>query len=498
MSTILIIGSGFSALSATCYLARGGVKVTVLEKNESIGGRARIFEAEGFRFDMGPSWYWMPDIFENFFKDFGSSTAVHYDLKKLDPGFQLFFEEGEAIEIPASMQALNELFEQLETGSSKQLQQFIREGEFKYRTGMQDLAYKPALSWFEYVNFKVLKGIFKTHLFQPMRAYVRKYFKDKRLVALMEFPVLFLGAKPENIPALYSLMNYSALVQGTYYPMGGMYKIVEGMKQVALNLGVTFRTGEEIKNIVTKDGKVTGVMNVNGVFTAADVVISSADYHHTEQTLLGHEDRNYEESYWDNKTFAPSCLIFYLGVSKKINTLLHHNLFFDKDFDKHAEAIYDTPHWPEEPLFYVCCPSKTDESVAPEGMENIFVLMPIATGLKDTDLKRDFYFTKIIERLEKACGEPIQEHIIYKKSYCVKDFVKDYNAYKGNAYGLANTLKQTAVFKPSVRNKHLKNLFYTGQLTVPGPGVPPALISGKISAEQALNYLKKEVYETVI
>jgi phytoene desaturase len=277
-----------------------------------------------------------------------------------------------------------------------------------------------------------------------------------------------------------------------------MYQIIEGMQKVALHLGVTFKTDEEIRSIETDGKKATGVINAKGAFTKADIIISSADYHHTEQQLLPPRLRNYKENYWDTKTFAPSCLIFYLGVNKKISRLLHHNLFFDKDFEKHATEIYDTPKWPEQPLFYVCCPSKTDDSVSPPGMENLFILIPIATGLKDTELIRDFYFTKVMERIEKECRDKITAHIVYKKSYCINDFVKDYNAYKGNAYGLANTLRQTAVLKPSVRNRHLQNLFYTGQLTVPGPGVPPALISGKISAQQALNYLRRTGYETVI
>lgn len=498
MKHVLIIGSGFSGLSTACYLAREGVSVTVVEKNKTIGGRARLLEEEGFKFDMGPSWYWMPDIFENFFKDFGKTTSDYYELKKLDPGFQIFFGNNDIIEIPASLKELHTLFEKLEPGSSDKLDLFLKEAEFKYNVGMRELAYKPSLSWFEFVNFKVLNGIRKTNIFESMQSYVRKYFKDKRLIALMEFPVLFLGAKPDNIPSLYSLMNFSALVQGTYYPIGGMHKIIEGMYKVALELGVKFKTNEEIKSIVALEEKVLGVSNHQNAFIQADVVISSADYHHTEQKLLSTELRNYTENYWDTKTLAPSCLIFYIGVNKKIKKLLHHNLFFDRDFEKHSTEIYDTPKWPEEPLFYVCCPSKTDESVAPTGMENLFILIPIAPDLKDDELKRDFYFTKIMERLEKECGDTIKDHIVYKKSYCVNDFKLDYNSYKGNAYGLANTLKQTAVLKPSVQNKHLKNLFYTGQLTVPGPGVPPALISGKISAQQALNYLKKTGYETVI
>jgi phytoene desaturase len=329
----------------------------------------------------------------------------------------------------------------------------------------------------------------KSNVFSSVSSYVRKYFKDERLIMLLEFPVLFLGAMPNQIPALYTLMNHSALSQGTFYPKGGMFKIVEGMKQLAESLGVEFKFNDPIKGLKINEDKISSVKTtLNGHYF--DGVVASADYHHVEQALLPSEFRNYSEQYWNKKTFAPSSLIFYLGINKKINKLLHHNLFFDADFNAHSKAIYENPAWPDEPLFYVCCPSKTDETVAPEGMENLFILIPIATGLKDEENTRDIFFNKVITRLEKYTGENITEHIVYKKSYCVSNFINDYNAFGGNAYGLANTLKQTAVLKPSLRNKKIKNLFYTGQLTVPGPGVPPALISGQIAAKELDNYLK--------
>ena len=335
----------------------------------------------------------------------------------------------------------------------------------------------------------VITGMLKSNVFSSVSSYVRKYFKDERLIMLLEFPVLFLGAMPNQIPALYTLMNHSALSQGTFYPMGGMFKIVEGMKKLAESQGVQFKFNDPIKRLKITDNKISSVKTeLNDQYF--DGVIASADYHHVEQNLLPAEYRNYSESYWNKKTFAPSSLIFYLGVNKKINKLLHHNLFFDADFKAHSVAIYETPSWPEEPLFYVCCPSKTDATVAPEGMENVFILIPIATGIEDNESIREKYFQKVIKRLEKYTEDKIAEHIIYKKSYCVSNFINDYNAFGGNAYGLANTLKQTAVLKPSLRNKKVKNLFYTGQLTVPGPGVPPALISGQIAAKELDNYLK--------
>lgn len=497
MAKISIIGSGFSGLASSCFMAKAGHQVSVLEKNTDIGGRARVYKAEGFTFDMGPSWYWMPDIFENFFSQFGHSASDYYELKQLDPGFQIIFGKNDVMEIPASLDELFEVFEHIEKGSADALRRFLKEAEFKYNVGMKDLVYKPAFSWMEYANMNVIKGMLKANIFSSVSSHVRSYFKDERLIALMEFPVLFLGAMANKIPALYTMMNYSAIVQGTWYPIGGMCQIVNGMKELADSLGVEFHTGVQVDQIEVSGGLVTGLQTGIG-HIAAEGLIASADYHHVEQHLLEEQYRNYDASYWDKKTFAPSCLIYYVGVSRKLEKLQHHNLFFDADFKKHAEDIYTVPQWPDRPLFYACCPSKTDDSVAPEGMENLFILVPIATGLTDTPEMRGHYFDGIIKRMESFCGETFAAEITYKRTYCVSDFVEDYNAFKGNAYGLANTLSQTAVLKPTLRNNKIKNMFYTGQLTVPGPGVPPALISGQVAAAELNKYLLKLSHETPV
>lgn len=491
MPKVAVIGSGFSGLAAACFAAKAGHEVVVLEQNESIGGRARSFSAQGFTFDMGPSWYWMPDVFDHFFEQFGKKTSDYYNLVKLDPGFQIIFGKNDVLPVPAGENCLFETFERIEKGSADKLSIFLQEAKFKYSVGMQQLVYKPSFSWMEFANVNVLKGIANAHLFKSVRTYVRQYFKDERLIALLEFPVLFLGAMPDKIPALYTLMNYSALVQGTFYPMGGMVKIIEGMQSLATELGVEFQTGTSVNKIKIEHKLATGLQTSNG-WIAADSVIASADYHHVEQKLLEAQYRNYDEQYWAKKTFAPSCLIYYVGVGKVIKNLLHHNLYFDTDFEQHSAEIYKDPAWPENPLFYVCCPSKTDAGVAPEDMENLFILVPVATGLTDSETIREHYFDKLIHRIEQHTGERFAGDIVYKRSYCIRDFEKDYNAYKGNAYGLANTLMQTAVLKPSLKNKHIDNLYYTGQLTVPGPGVPPALISGQIAAEQTIKYHQKK------
>ncbi len=490
MKNISVIGSGFSGLSAACFLAKEGHKVSVFEKNQTTGGRARAYTEQGFMFDMGPSWYWMPDIFENFFAQFGKHPSDYYKLVQLDPGFQVIFGKDDVLKVPAGLEDIYELFEQTEKGSAIKLKEFLAEGAFKYRVGMQQLVYKPAFSWLEFASKEVIGGATRLHMFTSMRSYVRRFFKDERLVALMEFPVLFLGAMADKIPALYSLMNYAAFSLGTWYPMGGMAEITKAMTSLADSLGVEINTGCDVKTINVQAGKVYKLETSRGTYNS-EGLIATGDYHHMEQHLLQKEFRTYDEVYWNKKTMAPSCLVFYVGVNKRINKLIHHNLFFDASFDDHARAIYKDPHWPEDPLFYVCCPSKTDDSVVPEGMENLFLLVPVAPDMEDTPEIRERYFNIIIKRMESYCNEPLMPNIIYKKSYCINDFKDDYYAYKGNAYGLANTLNQTAVLKPSLRNKKVKNMLYAGQLTVPGPGVPPALISGQLAASQLLNYLNQ-------
>jgi phytoene desaturase len=498
MSKIAVIGSGFSGLSTAAYLSAAGHDVHVFEKNETAGGRARQLRTEnGYVFDMGPSWYWMPEVFENFFSDFGFSSSDFYDLKLLDPSFNLVFDKGETMPIPSNYSELCALFESVEPGSALQLDKFMEEAQYKYETGMGSLTKMPGISVSEFADVKLMKGVLRLQIFSSFSRHVRKYFSNSKLIALMEFPVLFLGAMPQDTPALYSLMNYAALELGTWYPIGGFGKVIDAMEKICETNGVVFHFNSPVEQITIEGNDSDGVI-IHGGKIFFDAIVASADYHHVESSLLPEVYRNYDEAYWEKKTFAPSCLIFYLGISKRINSLQHHTLFFEHDLLQHSIEIYKDPKWPSRPLFYACCPSKTDYSVAPAGHENLFLLMPVAPGLEDNEVLREKYFKIMIERLEKHTGQRIEEYIDYKKSYCVNDFIADYNSYKGNAYGLANTLMQTAILKPKIRNKKIKNLFYAGQLTVPGPGVPPSLISGKIAAQQLLKILKPIKHEVLI
>ncbi|MGY6561967.1 MAG: phytoene desaturase family protein [Luteibaculaceae bacterium] len=487
---IIVIGSGFSGLSVATSLADSGHQVTIIEKNENPGGRARKFETSGFLFDMGPSWYWMPDVFDQYFAKFGKKVSDYYELVRLDPSYCVWFGQDDKIDLPASKAELFALFEQYEPGSSKNLDKFLKESEYKYQVGINNLVYKPSRSIFEFTDPKLLLGLVKMQVFTSMRSYIRGYFKHPKLIQILEFPVIFLGAMSDKIPALYSLMNYADMELGTWYPKGGMHKIIEGMISLAEEKGVKLQYGSAITKIQVENGVARGVV-VNGELMEADVVVSSADYHHTDKHLLDDAYSNYTEKYWDSRVMAPSSLLYYLGVNKRIDGLLHHNLFFDSDFEQHSAEIYVEPKWPTDPLFYVSCPSKTDPTVAPEGMENIFLLVPAAPDLADNQFIKDKYFNMIMDRLEKRIGQDIRSHIVYRRDFAHSDFQKDYNAYKGNAYGLANTLLQTAILKPSLKNKKVSNLFYTGQLTVPGPGVPPSLISGLVVADQVNKEFKR-------
>lgn len=486
--SIGVIGAGFAGMAAGAIMAEYGHDVTIFEKNETTGGRARTFSEQGFTFDMGPSWYWMPDVYERFFERFGYGVADLYHLKQLDPGFAVAFPDDEVMDVPADFDQLCTLFEQIETGTADKLRRFIADGELKYRVGMDDMVYKPGHSITEFISLRIFGQALQLQLFSSFSKHARRFFKDPRLLALIEFPVLFLGAMPKDTPALYSLMNYSGLKQGTFYPMGGFGKVADAFEHIARQAGAQFRTAEAVELLETSGDRVRHI-HTTGQSVPVQAVIGSADYQHIEHALLPPQDRHYKDSYWEGRIFAPSCLLFYLGIDKRIARLRHHNLFFDQDFGLHAEEIYKEKKWPTAPLFYVCCPSVTDPSVAPEGHENLFVLMPIATGLPDPEPIREHYYQLLMDRLEKFAGETIRDHVVLKKSYCVSDFKNDYNAYQGNAYGLANTLRQTAIFKPKMRSPSISNLFFAGQLTVPGPGVPPAIISGTIAAQEVLKYL---------
>lgn len=480
---VIVIGAGFAGLATATSLADKGYEVTILEKNSIPGGRARVFDAEGFTFDMGPSWYWMPDVFETYFGRFGKKPSDYYNLVRLDPSYSVIFGPHEVVDLPAGLDNLEALFEHYEPGSGLKLRDFLRQASYKYDVGINKFVWKPSRSVTEFMSLQMLYDVTRLDVFQSFASHARKFFTHPRLLEIVEFPILFLGATPENTPAMYSLMNYAEMALGTWYPMGGMHEIVKAMVSLAQEKGVKLLLNQNVQKIEITHNHAQRVIADQGVFDA-DVVVAGADYNHVETGLVDTAYRNYSDDYWQKRVMAPSSLLFYLGVSKRVPRLKHHNLFFDEDFKQHAQEIYETPCWPSKPLFYASAPSKTDPSVAPEGCENLFLLIPVAPGLADNDATREHYYDLIMDRLEAYVGEDIRSAVVFKRSYAHRDFQNDYNAFRGNAYGLANTLRQTAILKPSLKNKRVNNLFYTGQLTVPGPGVPPSLISGLVVADE--------------
>jgi phytoene desaturase len=479
---VVIIGSGFAGLAAACCLAQQGLQVTVLEKNSQAGGRARTWREGPYTWDMGPSWYWMPEVFEQFFARFDRQVSDCYELRRLDPSYRMIFGPEVGYDLPADRGELDALFERIEPGASRALADFLRSAEYQYRVGMGEFVFKPSLSPMEFLDARLVTKAVQLQLFSSLERQVRRRFAHPHLRSILEFPVLFLGATARTIPAMYSLMNYADLVLGTWYPMGGMHRIIEAMVDLARSLGVTFHFDEEVSRIRVEGRRATGVESPRGI-TRARYVVANADYHHVEQELLPARHRVHSERYWQRRTMSPSSLLYYVATDVALPNLLHHNLFFDEDLDRHAREIYVDPSWPSRPLFYVNCPTRTDPSLAPAGHEALMILIPVAPGLADPQEVRDRYFDVVMDRLERITGHAIRDHIQVRRSYAHRDFVADYHAFVGNAYGMANTLNQTAIFKPALRSRKVPNLLYTGQLTSPGPGMPPALISGQVVAK---------------
>jgi len=487
---VAVVGGGFAGLAAACDLAHKGYQVDLIEKNAQVGGRGRGMDVNGYSFDMGPSWYWMPDVFESFFQRFGKSVSDYYELVRLNPSYRVFFEQGKIVDVPSDFQDLKTLFESIETGAGQKLESFMEEAKTKYTVSMSDFVWKPSLSVKEFMDWKIIREATRLDLFTSFSKHVRKYFQHPQLIQLIEFPVLFLGAKPSKTPAMYSMMNYADMVLGTWYPKGGMRRIPEAMTSLARELGVNIHVNAAVEELKSENGRITLVRCSNGNVFEVDAVVAAADYRHVEEKLLRQNDRDYTDKYWEKRVMSPSSLIFYLGIEGRTKNLLHHNLFFDHNFDQHAATIYDHPDWPTSPLFYVCCTSQTDADAAPDNHENLFILIPVAPGLKSDESLRERYLQDCFQRIHAYTGEDLASRVRFKKSYAHEEFIQDYNAFKGNAYGLANTLKQTAILKPRMRSQKVENLFFAGQLTVPGPGVPPSLISGCIASEELNKYLK--------
>jgi phytoene desaturase len=488
MAEVIVIGAGFAGLAAAAHLAKGGARVRIVERHPQAGGRARTWSQDGFRFDMGPSWYWMPDVFERFFSSFGKRVGDLYSLQRLDPSYRVLWPDGDAWDVPAGVEAMRTKFEARSAGAGARLDRFLEETRYVYEAAYEDYLFRPSLSFFEFVDPRLVREVFRLNMLRSMHAYARSFFDDEKLARLVEWPVLFLGASAKRTSAMYGLMSYADIALGTWYPAGGMHRIIEAMVNLATELGVELHLGEPVERVLVEGGRACGVRTPNGELRA-DAVLASADYHHVEQQLVPEAHRQFSDRYWQRRTMSPSSLLYYLGIDGDLGDLPHHTLFFDEDLDAHMADVYDRPAWPRAPLFYACAPSVTDPSVAPAGCSNLFLLVPLAPGLHDDPNARERAFDHVMNRLEAHVGAPLRDRLRVKRGYAMQDFEADYGAFRGNAYGMANTLRQTGPLKPPLRSKKLPGLYFAGQLTVPGPGMPPSLVSGELSARVLLRDL---------
>jgi phytoene desaturase len=478
---IVIIGAGFGGLGAACLLAKSGYEVTVIEKNDQVGGRASQITQDGYTFDLGPSWYLMPDVFEHFFELVGEDISDHIELKQLDPSYRIFFRSDESVvDIHSDFEQDKETFEQIEPGSSKQLKEYLNRAKKQYEIAVDRFMYKNYSSIFDFLNWETMTKGLKLSIFSTMDTYVSKFFDNDKLKKIMQYSLVFLGSSPYNTPALYNIMSHVDFNMGVYYPKGGMHEVARQIKKIAEENGVEFRLNEEVTNIKVKDGEAKGV-TTSKESIEADKVISNANYQFTEMELLEQENRTYGEGYWEDRTLSPSAFIMHLGIDGELKNLDHHNLFFSEDWQQNFTNIFDDPKWSEDPSFYICKPSETDSDVSPEGKETMFVLVPIAPELDYTQEKLEDYEDKILDMVsEEADIANLKDRIEIKKFFCSDDFKDRYNSFKGSALGLAHTFWQTAAFRPDTVSYEVDDLYFVGADTNPGIGVPTCLISSEL------------------
>ena len=479
---VVVVGGGFGGLSTACYLAGAGADVTLLEKNGQLGGRASRLEVDGFRFDMGPSWYLMPDVFERFFAHFDREPADYYDLTRLDPHYRIFFKDGDRVDMVPDLEQNRRTFESYEPGAAERFDDYLAKSKQNYEVGMEHFVYEDRTSISDFLDWNVAKNARGLSLIGSMQSHVEKYFEHPKLQQIMQYTLVFLGGAPTNTPALYNLMSHVDFNMGVYYPEGGLGGVVDGIAELGEELGVDFRTDAPVSEITGREGAFVTRTEAGEEFYS-DYVVSDADYRHTEMELLPPEKRQYDDDYWESRTYAPSAFLLYLGVEGDVDPLEHHTLVLPTDWDEHFERIFDDPAWPEDPAYYLCVPSETDDSVAPEGHSNLFALVPIAAGLEDTPELRAEFRDLVLDDIEANTGVELRDRIVVEESFCVNDFAERYNSTKGTALGLAHTLRQTALFRPPHRSEAVEGLYFTGSFTTPGIGVPMCLISGQLTVE---------------
>lgn len=482
----VVVGGGFGGLSSAALLAKEGWDVTLVEKLETLGGRARHWKSDGFTFDLGPSWYLMPEVFERFFSLFGKERKDYFNLLPLDPYYKVFFGDDDTAVLSARQEENSALFESFEEGGGEALTRYLEQATYKYEVAMKEFLYKDYKHLSQFFNKRIMTEGLRLGIFRKLDKFVGTYFSDRRARQILEYAMVFLGTNPIDAPAIYSIMSHVDLSLGVFFPDDGMAGAAQGFVKLCEEEGVTLVTGEEVTEIVTEGRKAVAVQTTKHRYEA-DIVVSGADYHHMDSEVLSDENSQYSFRYWENRVVAPSMFIVYLGINRKLKNLEHHNLYFAENWQTHFDTIFKDPSWPEEPCFYLSCISKTDPKSAPPGKENVFLLVPVAPGLEDTDEQREAYLAHVLAHVKRVTGEDLTKDVAVQRVYTHRDFKEDYHAFKGTALGLSHTLMQTAIFRPTNRSKKVENLFYTGQYTHPGVGVPMVLIASEILAEVVRN-----------
>lgn len=481
----IVIGAGFSGLATAALLAHDGWSVTVLEKNATVGGRARVLKKQGFTFDMGPSWYLMPEVFERFFSIFGKKTSDFYQLKRLSPSYRVAFADGENLDVTNSTKDTQNWMEKLEPGAGKRFSDFLAVMKKTYQLSTERLVYLDVFSWRDWLNWTHFSTVVKLSMAYPFwqswDSFVARFFKHLKIHQLLTFPAVFLGGSPFNTPALYSILSWADFGKGVWYPVGGMGKIVEALVAIAESQGVTIKTKAEVNTIVVKNGRVTGV-RVGKLFLPAEVVVGASDLATLETKLLSPQHQTYPEAFWRKQTMGISAVLLYLGIKKRLKNVLHHTLYFSEKWHENFAAIFKHRQLPTNPSWYASVRSISDRSIVPAGAEELFVLVPIAARTDYSGAELKALADGVISHVEQTFGQTFSSDIVVKQLYTPSHFAADYGAYQGTALGIAHTLRQSLWGRPRGKSRKVAGLYYAGQYTNPGVGVPMALISGQIAA----------------
>lgn len=482
---VAIVGSGFGGLSAAALLARDGFEVQVFEKNEGPGGRASTYEEGGYAFDMGPSWYLMPDVYGKFFAEFGAKPEDYFPLRRLDPAYRVFFGSEKSVDVPADIEKTYALFDSFEPGGAEKLRRYLDSAAEKYDLSVNELLYRDYRSILDFLSGRLIMEGAKLHVFENLDSFVSHHFDSDEAKKIVEYSIGFLGGSPKNTPSFYHIMSHIDLTLGVFYPEGGMRAVVGALHRLAEEQGARFFFDEPVTRILVEDGAAAGVETAKGSFEA-DIVLVNADYPFAELHLLDDRHRTYDARYWEKRVLAPSAFVVYLGVNRRFPGLAHHTLFLDEDWEAGFDTLFDPAKaaWPDRPSYYVNVPSRTDQTAAPEGCDTLFILVALAPGLEDTPERREAFYRQIMDDLEQKLGEDVRSAVEVKRIFALEDFEDRYNAYHGTALGLSHTLFQTALWRPSHTSKRVANLYYSGHYTHPGIGVPMTLISSTLVARE--------------